>query len=99
MLKGYTVENMAEELGLDKSTYSRIENGHIKLDIDKLKKISQILEIEWQLLEEWDHISWHDLTRKMAYVLRLERQLSYMESELARLREKEQFRAEKNGIK
>lgn len=45
--KGYTQEYMAKQLGYKtKSAYNHIEQGKVKLDIDKLIKIAEILEVE-----------------------------------------------------
>jgi transcriptional regulator with XRE-family HTH domain len=43
-LKNYTQEYMAEKLDISQNTYSKIENGGIKLTVDRLKQISDILE-------------------------------------------------------
>lgn len=49
VLKGYSVEYMAIELGIDKSSYSRIERGSVRLDTMKLERIVRLLgiELEW----------------------------------------------------
>ena len=43
-LKNYTQDYMAEKLDISQNTYSKIENGGIKLTVDRLKQISDILE-------------------------------------------------------
>ena len=43
-LKNYTQDYMAEKLDISQNTYSKIENGGIKLTVHRLKQISDILE-------------------------------------------------------
>lgn len=45
-LKGYSQDFMAEKLNVSQKTYSRLESGHVKLDIERLKEISEVLEVE-----------------------------------------------------
>lgn len=45
-LHGVTREFIADELGMSVSGYSKIERGEIDVTISKLKKISQILEVD-----------------------------------------------------
>ena len=43
--KGYTYENMAVELDLTTAAYRKIETGETKLTLERLFKISDILEL------------------------------------------------------
>ncbi|GEM55586.1 hypothetical protein FB1_18070 [Flavobacterium branchiophilum NBRC 15030 = ATCC 35035] len=43
--KGFSYENMANELGITVSGYRKIETGDTKLTVERLNKISSILEI------------------------------------------------------
>lgn len=36
---------MAEPLGISQNAYSRLENGETKLDVDRLRKIAEVLEV------------------------------------------------------
>jgi len=45
-LKGYSQECMAINLNVTQITYSRIETGQTKLDLRRLEKISEILEMD-----------------------------------------------------
>ena len=45
--KGLSQENMAAEVGLSQSQYSRIEQGDCAVEIDKVVKIAQILEVDF----------------------------------------------------
>lgn len=45
--KGFTQEYMAEKLGYkDKSGYNHLENGNVKLSVDRAIKIAHILEVD-----------------------------------------------------
>jgi len=44
-IKGYTQEYLAEQLDISQKTYSQIENNQSKLDVNRLQKIADILEI------------------------------------------------------
>ncbi|TAG22818.1 MAG: XRE family transcriptional regulator [Cytophagia bacterium] len=49
-LKNYTQDYMAEQLGVSQNTYSRMENGQIKITIDRFQDIANILEVSIQEL-------------------------------------------------
>lgn len=38
-------EDMAERLGISPSTYQRLESGETKMDVERLKKIAEVLEV------------------------------------------------------
>ncbi|MCQ4142195.1 helix-turn-helix domain-containing protein [Chryseobacterium sp. EO14] len=42
--KGYTFENMAYELNITPAAYRKIETGETKLSVERLMKISEILD-------------------------------------------------------
>lgn len=44
-LRNYTQQYMSDRLDISQNTYSKIETGGIKLTVDRLKQISDILEI------------------------------------------------------
>ena len=44
--KNYSQEYMAAQLNIEQCTYSRIESGKIKLDLNKLKSIAKVLEVD-----------------------------------------------------
>lgn len=44
--KGYTQDYMAIQLGIEQRTYSKLENGHIKLSVQRLKRIAKILQVK-----------------------------------------------------
>ncbi len=49
-MKGYSQDFMAEKLNISQKQYSRIESGNAKLDVDRLKQISEVLEIDPSIL-------------------------------------------------
>ena len=45
--RGYTQEYMADKLGYkDKSGYNHLENGNVKLSVDRAIKIAAILDVD-----------------------------------------------------
>jgi DNA-binding XRE family transcriptional regulator len=49
--KGYSQDELAEIMNVNRSTISKIENGKFNLSIDYLSKFSWFLEFEFQLKE------------------------------------------------
>lgn len=49
--KGYSQDELAEIMNINRSTISKIENGKFNLSIDYLSKFSWFLDIEFQLKE------------------------------------------------
>lgn len=47
-LKNYTQQYMSERLNISQNTYSKIETGGIKLTVERLKQISDILEMSME---------------------------------------------------
>jgi transcriptional regulator with XRE-family HTH domain len=43
--KNYTQEYMSNQLNISQNTYSKIETGGIKLTVDRLKQISDVLDV------------------------------------------------------
>ena len=43
--KGYSQEYMADKLDINQATYARLENEETKITLDRLYKISEILEV------------------------------------------------------
>lgn len=52
-LKGYSQENMADELGISQKAYSLIENNETKLDDLRLHKIAEILHVSVEDIEKF----------------------------------------------
>lgn len=51
--KGYTLENMADDLGISHSAYRKTENGQTKITVERLLQISKILDVSVvELLDE-----------------------------------------------
>jgi transcriptional regulator with XRE-family HTH domain len=49
--RGYSQEQLAEKMDINRSTISKIENGKFNLSIDYLSKFSWFLDFEFQLKE------------------------------------------------
>ena len=49
--KGYSQDELAEKMDINRSTISKIENGKFNLSIDYLSKFSWLLDIEFHLIE------------------------------------------------
>lgn len=52
-------EDMAERLGISQSTYSRLENGDIKMDVERLQKIADVLEVPVEELFKNEPVVFH----------------------------------------
>ncbi|MBD99368.1 MAG: transcriptional regulator [Verrucomicrobia bacterium] len=53
-LKGYTQEYLAKELEISQRNYSRIENNELELNLNRLEKISNILDVSPQQIMGFD---------------------------------------------
>lgn len=49
--KGYSQDELAEAMNVNRSTISKIENGKFNLSVDYLSKFSWFLDFEFQLKE------------------------------------------------
>ena len=52
--KGISQESIAYDLGIDYSTYGKIERGQISLTVDRLEKIAKILQVSTEEIYKWD---------------------------------------------
>jgi transcriptional regulator with XRE-family HTH domain len=52
--KGISQESVAYDLGIDYSTYGKIERGQIALTVDRLEKIAKILGVTIDELYQWN---------------------------------------------
>lgn len=63
-LKGFTQDYMASQLEISQRAYSKLENEEIKLDWQRIQKISTILEIELiDLVSFDDNLVFHNSTQ------------------------------------
>lgn len=53
-LRNFTQEYMADRLGIAQMSYSRLENGQTKMDLNRLQQIAQILEVDPFALMSFD---------------------------------------------
>jgi transcriptional regulator with XRE-family HTH domain len=51
--KGISQESLAYDLGIDYSTYGKIERGQIGLSVDRLDNIAEILNVSVEELYGW----------------------------------------------
>ena len=49
-IRGYTREDMADQLNMTVSGYSKIERGEVDLSISRLSRLSEILEVDMMQL-------------------------------------------------
>lgn len=61
-LKNYTQEYMAYQLGMTQAGYSKIEKGKTKVNVEKLQKLSVILELPVEAIINFE--SEHYLNQK-----------------------------------
>lgn len=52
--KGYTLEQLADEIGITKSTVLKYENGSIAIPSDKIEKIAKSLNVSPAYLMGWN---------------------------------------------
>lgn len=52
-IKGYTLEQLADEIGITKSTVLKYENGSIAIPSDKIEKIAKSLNVSPAYLMGW----------------------------------------------
>jgi transcriptional regulator with XRE-family HTH domain len=73
-LKSLSQENLAQALNMSQSGYAKIERNEVSISIEKLGKISRILEVQISDVLNFDEKSVLD-NRKTHPVLEKERQL------------------------
>lgn len=75
LMKGLSLDYVAVRLGIDKSTYSRMERGKVKIDAEKLPQIAGVLEVDIGLLLcDWSE-NLEALIQKSTCVRRIEQEL------------------------
>lgn len=52
-------EDMADRLGISQSAYSRLEKGDAKLDVERLQKIAEVLEVPLEDLINSEPVVFH----------------------------------------
>jgi transcriptional regulator with XRE-family HTH domain len=53
-IRGYSQEYMAQQMKITQKTYSQIENNQTKIDVEKLKEITSVLELDLEKLLSLD---------------------------------------------
>jgi len=53
-LRNYSQEYLADRLGISQVSYSRIEKGQTKLDLERMQQIAAVLEVDPMMLLSFD---------------------------------------------
>lgn len=53
-MRNYSQDFMAGQLGISQPAYAKIEHGKTSISLDRLRKISEILQVDWQEFMEGD---------------------------------------------
>lgn len=56
LLRGYSQDNMAHELGMKQQTYQLLENGETNLSKERFEKICSILRMEIEFVKILDNV-------------------------------------------
>jgi transcriptional regulator with XRE-family HTH domain len=64
-LKGFSQQDMADQLNISQMAYSKIERNKTQLNWDKLNKLAEILSINiWDLVDDKKEVKESDLEKK-----------------------------------
>lgn len=102
-IKGFSQENVAEELGMSVTGYGKIERNEVSVNFDKLAQISKVLEVEIETIIGFDDkIAFNNFNNKVEqqignYNMPLEMKKLY-EYNIKLLEEKIQWLEEKAKI-
>lgn len=84
--KGYSQEYVANELSIRQSTYTRIERNLIKLDVDRLVQISQLLDVDLYFLLTGEISQNFNLINSNSYINCLISKIKIQEQEIKNLK-------------
>lgn len=85
-LKGFSQENIAEELGMSVTGYGKIERNEVGVNFDKLIKISEVLGVEVEAIIGFDeNVAFNNFNSKIEqqigrYVMPIEMKKLYEEN-------------------
>lgn len=80
--KGYSQENIANQLSIKQNTFARIEKNIIKLDVEKLIKIAEVLDVDLYLLLTGNIPSNYNLNDIDSYIESLRSIIKMQEEEI-----------------
>jgi transcriptional regulator with XRE-family HTH domain len=80
--KGYSQEFMASQLDISQASYARIESQEIKLSVDRLQKIAEILETDIFAFLDSSKLTIQNQTNNDT----LENEIEYLKTEIEFLR-------------
>jgi transcriptional regulator with XRE-family HTH domain len=84
--KGLSQESVAYDLGIDYSTYGKIERGKIGLSVERLSQIARILNVTVQDLYEWDKENTIDSENEKSKLKECQAELDTIKNELQMLK-------------
>ncbi len=80
--RGYSLENMADELNLSHSAYYKLENNQSRLTVERLMEISRILDTSlFELLNEVSEKKYNQKNNVEGGVIITKRELEYFEKD------------------
>lgn len=68
--KGYTLEQLADEIGITKSTVLKYENGTIAIPSDKIEKIAKVLSVSPAYLMGWEDTKGKEESEEYRWIAR-----------------------------
>ncbi|MEX1132326.1 MAG: helix-turn-helix domain-containing protein [Flavobacteriales bacterium] len=84
-LRNYSQEYMAAQLGISQNAYSRMENGETKLDVERLRKVAELLEVGVEELLNPEALVFNTHNQHGSNGLRVEHHQSGISEEALRL--------------
>ena len=84
---------MAKMLGISQSTYQRLESGNIKISLERLLKIAEVLEKPVESLSHGKTKSWFsknndktEIERLQMVIIRQQKEIDELEKQLSKKR-------------
>lgn len=56
LFRDYSMKQMARGLGIDESTYGRLERGNIRLNEERIKQLTRVLDMSYFFIDHIDDI-------------------------------------------
>jgi len=69
--RGYSQEQLAEMMDINRSTISKIENGKFSITVDYLVRFSIFLDYEFKVIERWPMTDVHDKATRSYHMSRI----------------------------
>jgi transcriptional regulator with XRE-family HTH domain len=81
---GYSQDEVAKAISMDRSQYSKVEKLQIDLNLEKLLKLMQFLNLTWSDFENKDDLP----SQESIDLLQLKKQMSEMQSMMEKIKDK-----------